>query len=97
MNYKTDSSNEGLSWGVASLVFGIVAVLFSIIPCFGFFALILDLPALIFAVIGLSKAMKNNSPKGLAIAGLILGIIAAIFIAINMFLLLGFGILASWD
>jgi hypothetical protein len=97
MDKKTDSSNSGMSWGLASLVFGITAVVFSIIPCVGFLALILDLPAIIFAVISLSKAKENNSPKSLAIAGLILGIIAAIFIMINMFLLLGFTVLGSWD
>lgn len=97
MGKKTFSSNAGLSWGMVSLIFGITAFLLSIIPCVGVFALLLDVPALIFAFVGLSKAKQNNSPKGLPIAGLILGIIAAIFIMVNMFLLLGIGVLSSWN
>ncbi len=58
--------------GVAALVLGIVGLIVAIIPFLGMYALPLTLLALIFGGLGMRKA-----PKGLATAGLVLGLIGS--------------------
>jgi hypothetical protein len=55
---------------IASLVCGIVGLLF--------FGIILGPLAVIFGAIGLSRANRGASGKGLATAGLIMGVIATV-------------------
>lgn len=57
--------------GVASLVLGIIGLLFSFIPFFGQYALPLTALALIFGAFGRRKA----AARGLATAGLVLGLV----------------------
>lgn len=63
--------------GVASLVLGIVGIVFSFIPCLGMYALFLTIPGVILGAIGLVSASKKKAPKGLAIAGLVCSIIGS--------------------
>lgn len=58
--------------GVAALVLGIVAILFSFIPIINFVAYIAGILAVIFGIIALVK----KAPKGMPVTGLILGIVA---------------------
>jgi hypothetical protein len=62
---------ENKSWGIASLVLGILSLLLVFMPYFG-------LPAAIVALVG---AYKQNQikPNGMATAGNILGILGCIF------------------
>jgi hypothetical protein len=48
----------------------------AVIPCVGLIAIIPGIIAVVLASVGLSQASKNNSPHGVALAGLIIGIIA---------------------
>ena len=59
------------AWGITSLVFGILSILFSITAIFG-------LPFSIGAI-WFSRLQKKNNPTKLATAGLVLGIIGIIF------------------
>lgn len=60
---------------VASLVLGILAVVLRLVPIVGIFAaLVLGTLAIIFAVLGKKKQPEK---KGMAVAGLVLGIIGA--------------------
>lgn len=64
------------SLSIISLVFSIIALVVSFIPCFGFIAIIIALIPVIASIIVLVQAKKTNEPKGLAIAGLTIGGIA---------------------
>lgn len=61
---------------IISLVFAIIALVVSIIPCFGSIAIIIALVPVIASIIVLVQAKKTNEPKGLAIAGLAIGGVA---------------------
>ena len=56
---------------VAALVVGIVGAVLSLIPCLGMYAL----PLTIIAIVLGALAMKKPAGKGLAIAGLVCGIV----------------------
>ena len=63
--------------GVASLVLGIVGLVFSFIPCLGSWGIFLTVPGVVLGAVGLASAAKKNAPKGLAIAGLVCSIIGS--------------------
>ncbi len=79
MEENTKNSGQGL--GVAALIVGIISFVVAIIPCVGLLAVFTSFVAIILGAIGLSQASRDNSPKGLNMGGLILGIVA-LFIAI---------------
>ncbi|MBS1119097.1 MAG: hypothetical protein H6Q90_1325 [Deltaproteobacteria bacterium] len=56
---------------IAALVLGIVGLLFSFIPCLGMYAIPLTLLAVVLGALG----MKKPQGKGMAIAGLVCGIV----------------------
>jgi apolipoprotein N-acyltransferase len=58
--------------GIAALVLGIIGLLISFIPFIGMYALPLTVLALIFGALGMRK-----KPRGLAIAGLVLGLLGS--------------------
>ncbi len=78
---EENTKNAGQGLGVAALVMGIISFIVAFIPCVGLFALFTSAIAIVLGAIGLSQASKSNSPKGLMMGGLILGIIA-LFVAI---------------
>ncbi len=63
---------------IAALVLGIVGLVISFIPCLGSYGLFLTIPGIVFGAIGLVKANKTNTGKGLAIAGLVCSIIGSV-------------------
>jgi len=66
--YQAQPSN---GMAVASMVLGIVGLVFSFIPIIGVIAWPLVILGIIFGGVGLSKANEvPGSPKGMAIAGL---------------------------
>jgi hypothetical protein len=76
-NY-TVQNNSGQNLGVAALVTAIIAFVLAVIPCVGLIAIIPGIIALVLAFVGLSQASRNNSPRGLLIAGLIIAILATL-------------------
>lgn len=72
---------RGNGWGIAALVLGIVAVVFSFIPVMGMVAFVLGPLAVIFGIIG---ATRKFAKKGAAVAGLVLGILSIVIAAIWM-------------
>jgi hypothetical protein len=56
---------------IAALVLGIVGLLFSLVPCLGMYAIPLTVLAVIFGAIG----MKKPVGKGMAVAGLVCGLV----------------------
>jgi lysylphosphatidylglycerol synthetase-like protein (DUF2156 family) len=68
--------NSGQNLGVAALITGIITFVLAVIPCVGIIAIIPGIIAIVLASVGLSQAARQNSPRGVLVAGLVLGIIA---------------------
>jgi hypothetical protein len=73
----TPSPNDGKGLGTAGLVVGIIALLFSFIPCLGMWAIVPAIVGIILCSISMRHASKANAPKGMATAGLVCSIVAA--------------------
>jgi hypothetical protein len=61
--------------GIAGFVTGLVGLLFSWVPVFG---LILAGCGVVLSAVGMSQSTRTGAHKGLAVAGLVLGIVASI-------------------
>jgi membrane-bound ClpP family serine protease len=75
-------SNSAQNLGIAALITGIITFILAVIPCVGIIAIIPGIITIVLASVGLSQASRNNSPKGLQIAGLVIGIFA-VFISFS--------------
>jgi hypothetical protein len=71
-------NNTGQNLGIAALITAIITFVLAVIPCVGLAAIIPGIIAIVLASVGLSHAARNNSPRGVLIAGLIIGIIASV-------------------
>lgn len=76
-NMEEVRNNSGQSLGIAALVTAIITFVLAVIPCVGLIAIIPGIIAIILASVGLSQAARSNAPRGLLVAGLIIGIIAS--------------------
>jgi predicted PurR-regulated permease PerM len=70
-------NNSGQNLGIAALITAIITFVLAVIPCVGLIAIIPGIIAIILASVGLSQAGRNNSPRGVPLAGLIIAIIAS--------------------
>ncbi len=68
----------GQSLGIAALITAIVTFVIAVIPCVGIIAMVPGIIAIVLASIGLSQASRNGSPRGVLVAGLIIGSIATL-------------------
>jgi len=71
-------NNSGQNLGIAALITAIITFVLAVIPCVGLIAIIPGIIAIVLASVGLSQATRNNSPRGVLIAGMIIGIIATL-------------------
>lgn len=78
-------NNTGQNLGIAALITAIITFVLAVIPCVGLIAIIPGIIAIILASIGLSQAARNNSQRGLLVAGLIIGIIATMISVSQVF------------
>ena len=69
---------NGKGLGTAGLIVGIVALLFSFIPCLGMYAALPAVVGIILSAIAMSQASKAGAPKGMALGGLICSIVGLI-------------------
>jgi hypothetical protein len=69
-------NNSGQNLGIAALITAILTFVLAVIPCVGLIAVIPGIIAIVLASVGLSQASRNNSPHGVPLAGLIIGVIA---------------------
>lgn len=83
-NQKTELSSgqsprptSGQNLGIAALITAIVTFVLAVIPCVGIIAMIPGIIAIVLAAVGLSQAARNNSPRGLLIAGLVIAVVAS--------------------
>ena len=78
-------NNAGQNLGIAALVTAIITFVLAVIPCVGLIAIIPGIISIILASVGLSQANRNNSQKGVVLAGLIIGIIASMISVSQVF------------
>jgi len=69
-------NKPGQNLGIAALITAIITFVLAVIPCVGLIAIIPGIIAVILASVGLSQASRNEAPRGVLIAGLIIAIIA---------------------
>lgn len=81
-------NNSGQSLGIAALITAIITFVIAVIPCVGMVAWVPGLIAIILGGVGLSQAARNNSPRGVPLAGLIIGVVA-FMISISQFFVAG--------
>ncbi len=75
---EESKNNSGQSLGIAALITAIITFVLAVIPCVGLIAIIPGIIAIVLASVGLSQAARNNQPRGVLLAGLIIGIIASL-------------------
>jgi hypothetical protein len=78
-------NKTGSNLGIAALITAIITFVLAVIPCVGLIAIIPGIIAIVLATVGLSQAARNNSPRGVLIAGLIIGIIASLISVSQVF------------
>src|SRR5450759_4475724 len=82
---KPGQNYSGQNLGVAALITAIITFVLAVIPCVGLIAIIPGIIALVLATVGLSQASRNNSPRGVLIAGLIIAIIGSMISVSQIF------------
>ena len=76
-NNATTTSTKGKGLGMAGMIIGIVALVWSIIPLLGAGALWIAVIGLILSIIAFFMAKSGNNPnKGMIIAGVVMNVIA---------------------
>jgi hypothetical protein len=78
-------NNTRQNLGIAALITAIITFVLAVIPCVGLIAIIPGIIAIVLASVGLSQAARNNSPRGVLIAGLIIGILASLISVSQVF------------
>ncbi len=73
----TPQSGTWKTLAIIALVLGIVALVFSFVPCLGMYAIFPGVIGIGLAVASLVMAGKVNAPKGMAIAGLACAILGS--------------------
>lgn len=68
----------GQNLGIAALITAIVTFVLAVIPCVGLIAMIPGIIAIVLASVGLSQASRNETPRGVLVAGLIIGVVATL-------------------
>ncbi len=71
-------NNTGQNLGIAALITAIITFVLAVIPCIGLIAIIPGIIAIVLASVGLSHAARTDSPRGVLVAGLIIGIVASL-------------------
>ncbi|MGZ3900691.1 MAG: hypothetical protein ACXVNQ_09710 [Bacteroidia bacterium] len=79
--------NAGKSMGIAGMILGIVAIIVSFVPCFGWWAVVLAVVGVVLSAISLTQANKAGASKGMAIAGLICSILAIVIGSIWIYIM----------
>ena len=72
------TGSEGKGLGIAALVLGIIAVVLSFVPCLGMYAMFPGVIGVVLGAISMNQASKTGAARGMAIAGLVCGILGVI-------------------
>jgi hypothetical protein len=71
-------NNSGQNLGIAALITAIITFVLAVIPCVGLIAIIPGIIAIVLASVGLSQAQRSDTPRGVIMAGLIIGVVATL-------------------
>jgi hypothetical protein len=71
-------STSGQNLGIAALITAIITFVLAVIPCVGVIAIVPGIIAIVLASVALSQASRSDAPKGMIVAGLVIGIVALI-------------------
>lgn len=74
---------------VAGLVLGIVSIVLSFIPCINWSAILPAIVGIVLSSVGLAQSKKTGEGKGMATAGLVLSIIAIVWVPIYILMIMG--------
>jgi phosphate/sulfate permease len=85
---QSSGQPTGQNLGIAALITAIITFVLAVIPCVGLIAIIPAIIAIVLASVGISQAVRNESPRGILIAGLIIGIVA-FMISFSQFFVVG--------
>ena len=85
---EEEKKNSGQKLGIAALITAIITFVIAVIPCVGLIAIIPGIIAIVLASVGLSQASRSDSPRGVLIAGLVIGIVASV-ISLSQYLIAG--------
>ena len=77
---ETGKKQNGRGLGIASMVCGIVSVIFSMIPCVGMAFLPIAVVALVLGCISCKQAVEGGASVGMAVTGIVTSAFALIFI-----------------
>lgn len=77
---ETEKKQNGRGLGIASMVCGIVSVIFSMIPCVGMAFLPIAVVALVLGCISCKQAVEGGTSVGMAVTGIVTSAFALIFI-----------------
>ena len=87
---EENNKNPGHGMGVAALIMGIISVVVAFIPCLGLLAFFTAIVAIVLGAIGISQASCSETPKGLAIGGLVTGALALLISIAQVVFFAGF-------
>jgi hypothetical protein len=82
-----NNSNTHQVLSIIGLILGVIALIFSFIPCFGMWAMAPGIIGLVFGLIGMSMAGKANASKGLGVAALCVSIAACLMAGYQLWLI----------
>ena len=88
---EAKENKNGSSSGIVSLVCGILALFMAFVPCVGVLAHPLAAVSIVFGIISLLRANETHSSAGMAVAGLVTSIVAAI-LSIAWIVVIGRGV-----
>jgi len=74
-NPTQPTSTAYKTFGIISLILGILAFVFSFIPCLGMYAMFPGILGLVLGLVGFLQARKANAGKGMVITGIILSLL----------------------
>jgi len=66
--------------GATSLIFGVIAIIISLVPYCNYFALVPAILGLVMGCMDVVNKRKNKEPRGLAIAGIVLNAVAILLL-----------------
>ncbi len=86
---SNNNNSNAIKNGNTTNVLAILGFVFSIVGIFSFIFLIFGVAGLVLSIIGLVKANKEKTGKGLALAGTIIGGVAVLAWLITIFISIG--------
>ena len=82
-----DNQKKGNAFSITALVCGILGVIGAFIPFVTYVAWLIGILGIVFGALGMKRSKETNTGFGLAVAGLVLGIIGAVIGSIGFIFL----------